>query len=75
MDEVTAPTSSDNGRWLALFSASVIGLVLALGVDDLPFAPTSGPLALLAEVLHLGVLGTILYLVGRLGATVVAHGQ
>jgi len=57
MDETVTPSSSDSGRLLALFAISAVGLLFALGMDELPFTPASGPLALVAELLYFVILG------------------
>ena len=65
MDDETAGSEADGNRPLILFVASVLTLVLALYVDGQDFNAVFGPLAPLSDIVYLGVLGVLLYAVGR----------
>ena len=65
MDAETAGSEADGNRPLILFVASVLTLVLALYVDGRDFNAVLGPLAPVSDVVYLGVLGVLLYAVGR----------
>ena len=71
MDDETAGSEAGGNRPLPLFVVSVLTLILALYGDGQHFAAVLGPLAPLSDVVYLGVLGILLYAVGRT-ATILA---
>ena len=72
MDDETAGSEAGGNRALPLFVVSVLTLILALYGDGQHFAAVLGPLAPLSDVVYLGVLGILLYAVGRRTATILA---
>ena len=68
-EESPMAMANANGS-LKLFVTSAVALVLAIGVDSQALRPVLGPLENFSEIVHLAVLGVLLYAVGRSAASV-----